>query len=186
MKKIFIVTLLMIGISLPAYSEKIAQNQQESVLNTTQSYVDRGSKLWAENKLDLAEAAFQKAIKQDPKSVQAHARLAGLLLMQNKTAKAIPLYQAAISLDSENPKLFAALSIAYLHQAKFSMAKAMADEALRINPKMNQIKKINEYIDMKQKVLAEAKKNIPQHHLAPHGAVKKTEQEQENKAKETK
>jgi tetratricopeptide (TPR) repeat protein len=186
MKKIFIVTLLMLGINLPVYSEKAPQNEQESLLGTTQSYMDKGSKLWAENKLDLAEAAFQKAIKKDPKSAQAHARLAGLLLMQNKTAKAIPIYQSAISLDPENPKLFAALSIAYLHQAKFSMAKAMADEALRINPKMDQIKKINEYIDMKQKMLDEAKKNIPQHHPAPHGAVKHTEKEQENKTKEIK
>ena len=148
----------MIGISVPAYGENAPQNEQEGVSNTTQSYMDKGSKLWAENKLDLAEAAFRQAIKKDPKSAQAHTKLAGLLLMQNKTAKAIPVYQDAITLSPQNPKLFAALSIAYLHQSKFSMAKAMANEALRLNPKMLPLKKINEYIEMKQQVINEARK----------------------------
>lgn len=203
MRKIVIITLLVVGLSSPVYSEQATENKQNSdstssststgAAETAQSHMDKGSAFWAESKLDLAEAEFNKAIKKDSKSAQAHARLAGLLLMQNKTAKAVPIYQKAISLDPKNPKLFAALSIAYLHQAKFGMAKVMANEALRIDPKLDKIKKINEYIEMKQKMLAKTKENAAQHHMPPHGAVKGVvkkeetgQKEEENKAEKNK
>ena len=121
-----------------------------------QSQLDKGSKLWSEKKLNLAETEFRDAIKKHPKSAKARARLAGFLLTQNKTADAIPAYQEAITLDPENPKLFAALSIAYLHQSKYGMAKAMADQALQLDPELKQAQKLNEYIEKKQQVLEQA------------------------------
>lgn len=155
------------------------QNQPESEA----TILKNGAKLWAENKPDLAEAEFKKAIESYPNSSQAHARLAGLLLTQNKTSEAVPIYQEAITLDPTNPKLFASLSIAYLHQSKFNMAKAMADEALQLDPELNEVKKINEYITEKQEVLEQASKAKPDdsthnappaenntQHQAPHAA----------------
>ena len=142
---------LLVMFNLTACGED-PQNTKDPV----QSQLDKGSKLWSEKKLDLAETEFRDAIKKHPKSAKARARLAGFLLTQNKTADAIPAYQDAITLDPENPKLFAALSIAYLHQSRYGMAKAMANQALQLDPELKQAQKLNEYIEKKQQVLEQA------------------------------
>ena len=191
MTKTVAILLLAAALSASAYAgqnkpnEQPQQNEQHSSQNTepdaAQARLDAGRKLWAEKKLDLAEAEFRKAVEEDPESAPAHATLAGFLLMQNKTKEAIPAYQDAIILDPENPKLFAALSIAYLHQSKFNMAKAMADEALRLNPEMKQAGKLNEYIDAKLEAMEQAanapaeavgkKPDDAMHNMPKHGAV---------------
>jgi tetratricopeptide (TPR) repeat protein len=167
-KTLAILLIVVSALSAPAYAGQLEQNEQPQTQerqnspktkpDAAQARIDAGRTLWAEKKLDLAEAEFRKAIEENPESAQAHATLAGFLLMQNKTKEAIPAYQDAIILDPENPKLFAALSIAYLHQSKFNMAKAMADEALRLNPEMKQAGKLNEYIDAKLEVMEQAAK----------------------------
>lgn len=110
-------------------------------------------KITADKKLEEMEQTLRNAEAQNKDSVQAKAQLAAFLLSQNKATESIPFYQEAITLSPENPKLFASLSIAYLHRAEYSMAKAMADEALRLSPDMKQAKKLNEYITTKQEVL---------------------------------
>ena len=191
MTKILAVCLLAAALSVSAYAEQQKQSETQQINehqnspnvkpDAAQARLDAGKKLWAENKLDLAEAEFRKAIEEHPESAAAQASLAGFLLMQNKTKEAIPVYQDAITLDPENSKLFAALSIAYLHQSKFNMAKAMADEALRLNPEMKQAEKLNEYIDAKLEVMEQAA-NVPaeqlgkkpddaMHNMPKHGAV---------------
>ncbi len=112
-----------------------------------------GNALWASGKLDLAEKKFRQAIEATPDASGAYSRLASLLLTENRTAEAIPLYQEAITRDPGNPKLFAALSIAYLHQAQYSMAQSMAEEALRLSPDMPQAKKLSAYIRAKSQAL---------------------------------
>ena len=121
-----------------------------------QAILNRASQYWVNKDLDKAETEFRKAVKGYPESALAYTRLAGFLLSQNKTSEAIPIYQEAIILDPENPKLFAALSIAYLHQQKFNMAKVMVDQALKLNPDMKQAKKLDEYIAIKERVIAKA------------------------------
>ena len=120
--------------------------------------LDKANKLWAEKKMDLAEAKFRKAVELSPESAKANTRLAGFLLTQNKTEEAISVYQKAIMLDSRNPKLFAALSLAYLHQSKFDMAKVMADQAMALDPEMKQVKKLNAYIEARQEIIEQASK----------------------------
>lgn len=191
MTKILAVCLLAAALSVSAYAEQQKQsetqqmNEQQSSPNAkpeaAQARLDAGRKLWAEKKLDLAEAEFKKAIEENPESAAAHATLAGFLLLQNKTKEAIPAYQDAITLDPENSRLFAGLSIAYLHQSKFNMAKAMADEALRLNPEMKQAEKLNEYIDAKLEAMEQAenaqaetlgkKPDDAMHNMPKHGAV---------------
>ena len=112
-----------------------------------------GSWFWSQKAFDKAEAEFREAIEQHPESSHGYARLAGLLLTRNQVGEAIPLYQEAIMRDPKNPKLFAALSIAYLHQSRYSMAKSMAEEAIRLAPDMAQARKLNEYIDAKTAVV---------------------------------
>ena len=114
--------------------------------------------LWSDQQKGAAEqeAVYLKQIQDNPDDKAAYALLANLYLIHNKTAKAIPAYQEAIIHDGENPKLFAALSIAYLHQSKFSMAKAMAGQAIQISPDMEGAKKIQQYIDAKEEAIAQA------------------------------
>jgi len=191
MRKPLALIIIAVALSAPAYAEQQKQsealqiNEQKNSPNTkpdaAQARLDAGRKLWAEKKLDLADAEFRKAIEENPESAAARATLAGFLLLQNKTVEAIPAYQEAITLDPENSRLFAGLSIAYLHQSKFNMAKAMADEALRLNPEMKQAEKLNEYIDAKLEVMEQAAK-VPaeevgrkpddaMHNAPKHGAV---------------
>jgi len=114
--------------------------------------------LWSEQQQGAAEleAKYLEQIQANPDDKVAYANLANLYLIHNKSAKAISAYQEAIIHDSENPKLFAALSIAYLHQSKYSMAKAMADQAIKISPDMEQARKIQRYIDAKEQAIAQA------------------------------
>jgi Tfp pilus assembly protein PilF len=102
------------------------------------------------------EKAYKNIITENTEDKQAYIDLAGLYLINNKTSTAIDAYQDAITHDPENPKLFAAISIAYLHQSKYAMARAMADEALRLDPSMQQVNKINEYIEAKEAAIQAA------------------------------
>ncbi len=149
---LILISLLTATLSLTACNDQSTDKTTKPAL----SLLDQGNQYWADKKLDLAEKTFKQAINANPDSSKAHARLADLLLSQNKTAEAIPEYQTAITLDPENPRLFAAISIAYLHQSKYSMAQVMANEALRLDPKMEQAKKLSSYIETKQQMLQQA------------------------------
>ena len=107
--------------------------------------------------LALIEKNITAELVKNPDSKELTSKYAAILLAQNKITEAIPAYQAAIMANPSNAKLFAGLSVAYLHKANYKMAKAMADEALKLKPEMKQAAKINAYIDQKEKVLALAK-----------------------------
>ena len=126
------------------------------------------------------EQKYKQAIAASSDDKKAYAYLAGLYLTNNKTSKAITAYQEAITHDAENPKLFAALSIAYLHHAKYDMASAMATEALRLDPKLSGVQKINDYVVAKKEAIDAATK-VPAggskydiSGKAPHGGVMPT------------
>jgi len=126
--------------------------------------------LWTSTEQQQAELEkkIKEQIAQNPDQKEQYVRLAGLYLSNGKTARAIKAYQEAIIHDPDNPRLFAAISIAYLHQSKYSMSRAMANEALRLNPELSQVKKINEYIDAKQAIINTASKKsdrLPMHNL---------------------
>jgi len=127
-----------------------------AMASSTTELIAEGNKLWSENKMDQAQAVFQKAIDQDPTSAKAYSRLGALLLMQNKGKESVKAYQASIIHDSNNAKSYAALSIAYLHMGRHKMAQVMAQQALSIDPSMSNAKSISEYIDAKEKMLASA------------------------------
>lgn len=146
---------------------KVATSSDSSVDLAVLKAADQ---LWADKKVDEAISAYKQVIEQHPDNKMAYQRLAGLYLMNNKSLEAIEAYQDAITHDSENPKLFASLSIAYLHQGKYSMAKAMASEAVRLDPKMESVKKILKYVDKKEEVLEKASA-ADQVKMPPHGAA---------------
>lgn len=137
-----------------------AYNQENSLGSVHTGKATTPISLWSVTQQKQAdyETKMKAEIKANPDSKAAYANLAVLYLANNKTLKAIDAYQEAINHDSENAKLFAGLSVAYLHQSKYSMAKAMAEQAMKIDPSMKHAIKIKEYIDAKEEVIAKASK----------------------------
>jgi len=117
--------------------------------------IEEGNRLWAENNIEGAQAAFEKAIQLNSKAPAAHARLAGLWLTNNQNKKAIKAYQNAISADPTNPALFVALGIAYLHEGAYSMSQAMVNQALALDPEHLNGKKLQEYVNKKMEIIAQ-------------------------------
>ncbi len=165
MKKQLNTTLLTIAVltfSLTALAEnKVEKASQTNSGNiaTEQIIFKKADQLWADKKIDEAIIEYKKIIKENPKNKLAYQRLASIYLLNNKAKDAIPAYQDAIMHDPENPKLFASMSIAYLHLGQYSMAKAMANEAITLDPSMENAKKIISYADKKVEVLEQAAKS---------------------------
>ena len=113
--------------------------------------IAEGDSLWVRQELGQAEARFRQAIAESPDSVRAYQQLAGVLMTQNKTREAIEAYQTAITLDPENPKLFVAIAIAYLHEQSFSAARAMGRQALQLDPGLKEASSLLEYMDARQR-----------------------------------
>ena len=156
-----ITLLLFLSIS----SQSISATEEQSKV-----HLDKADKLWSKGQFKLAESEFKQALQEDSNSPDANSHYAGFLLTQNKTKEAIDIYKKAILLDATNPKLFAALSIAYLHQSKYEMATTMANEALRLDPKLTSVNKINEYIYAKKEVIKKAS-HISKDQLKPKDAI---------------
>lgn len=141
-------------------SDLSSANNPHAVAAHGSGTVDKDQPLWSEQQGKQAklEAQYKQEIADNPENPNNYAYLAGLYLTNNKTAEAIDAYQEAITHNPGNAKLFAAISIAYLHQSRFDMAKAMANEALRLDPSLTPVEKINEYITAKQDAIDAASK----------------------------
>ncbi|HYQ71823.1 MAG TPA: tetratricopeptide repeat protein [Gammaproteobacteria bacterium] len=108
--------------------------------------VEAGNRLWTEGDLVQAEATYREAISLEPGTALPHARLAGLLLSQNRNDEARTEYQNAIMNDPEDPGLFLALAIVYLHEKSYSNARAMVDMAMELDPGKADAVKLHQYI----------------------------------------
>jgi len=93
-----------------------------------------GYRQWEQGRLEEARKSFEQAIAANPRSVEAHLKLGGLLLANQRYAEAIPVYQRLISLDANNAKAWIALGLAYRHANQTELARAAFAEALRIEP----------------------------------------------------
>jgi tetratricopeptide (TPR) repeat protein len=134
------------------------------------SMIDEGNKLWSENKAEAAEAAYKKAIQENPESDIGYSRLGAILLMQNRISDAVDAYQSAINKSPKNARHFTSLSIAYLHLGFHDMALAMANRAKELNPGLKHAEDISKYIDAKVDVLAKAQ-TADSKAAMPHGDV---------------
>lgn len=119
------------------------------------SLVEAGNKFWSEGKLEQAESIFREAIKLDPGAAPPHARLAGLLLSQHRNDEARTEYQNAIMNDPEDPNLFLALAVVYLHEKSYSNALVMVDVALELDPDKENALKLQQYVEVKMGQLDE-------------------------------
>jgi cytochrome c-type biogenesis protein CcmH/NrfG len=98
------------------------------------SLVAEGARQWEAGRLVDAQTSFEQAIIADPRSIEAHMRLGGLLLSTNNLAPAIQTYQRVISLDGNNAKAWIGLGMAYLHSGQRELSRAAFTEAIRIEP----------------------------------------------------
>ncbi|MGD9041748.1 MAG: protein kinase, partial [Desulfobacteraceae bacterium] len=76
----------------------------------------------AEHSPGRAEALFLKAIKSDPKSVQAHFQLGHLYVKQEEYIKAIGVYESVAKLDPQFPETY--FNLAFIYAVKKDYAKA--------------------------------------------------------------
>ncbi|SFV87311.1 hypothetical protein MNB_SUP05-SYMBIONT-4-3 [hydrothermal vent metagenome] len=145
-KQFFLWAIVALGLgsypvfSMPKNSSKILQQVNQMMESKT---------------FESTEKKLQAVIQKSPNK-RAYVDLANLYMANNKNKKAVVSYQQAILLDPTDAKLFTAMSIAYLHLGFYSMSKAMAEQALTLNPKLGHANKIIKYISKKQEVLKKA------------------------------
>jgi len=101
---------------------------------TESALVAQGDKQWTEGQLDNARKSFEKAVADNPRSIEAHMKLGGLLLSRQNYSDAIQTYQNTISLDGNNAKAWIGLGMAYLHVGSKELSRAAFNEAIRIEP----------------------------------------------------
>ena len=99
-----------------------------------ETLMTQGNKLWGEGKIEEARKSFEKAVIANPRAIDAHMKLGGLLLSDHNYTAAIDVYQQTISLDKKNVKAWMGLGISYLHAGKRELAQAAFDEAIQIDP----------------------------------------------------
>ncbi len=115
------------------------------------------SQIMTDNKFKKEEERLQQIISTSP-SKNAFVSLGNLYISENKNKEAIKNYQQATLIDPTDPKLFTAMSIAYLHLGFYEMSKAMAEQATELDPALIHAGKIIKYINKKQEVLDKAAK----------------------------
>lgn len=95
----------------------------------------QGEQQWAAGQLDQAQTTFEQAVKENPTSVSAHMKLAGLQLSRQQFTACIATYQRAIGLDANNARAWLGLGFAYLHTGQDALALAAFNEAVRVDPR---------------------------------------------------
>ena len=125
------------------YAEAVALFEdvlaKEPVLKTevsrpyAQALVGQASML-AEHSPGKAEALFLKAIKSDPRSVQAHFQLGQLYVKQKEYIKAIGVYQSVAKLDPQFPETYFNLAFIYAVKKEYAKAEEMYGRVVELAP----------------------------------------------------
>lgn len=99
----------------------------------SQALVGQASML-AENSPSQAESLLLKAIKSDPKSVQAHFQLGQLYVKQKEFTKAIGVYQSVAKLDPQFPETYFNLAYIYAVKKEYAKAEEMYGRVVQLAP----------------------------------------------------
>ncbi len=99
----------------------------------SQALVGQASML-AEQSPRNAESLLLKAIKADPKSVQAHFQLGLLYMKQKEYTKAIGVYQSVAELDPQFPETFFNLAYIYAVKEEYAKAEEMYSRVVELAP----------------------------------------------------
>jgi tetratricopeptide (TPR) repeat protein len=122
---------------------------------STSKVLQQVGQIMSDDKFKGKEELFKQMIVSYP-TKESYVALANLYISENKNKQAIVNYQKATLIDPTDPKLFVAMSIAYLHLGLYSMSKVMAEQAITLDPALAHAGKIIKYIDKKQEVLKKA------------------------------
>lgn len=114
----------------------------------TTDLIQQGEALMQEGKNQEALEVLSRAVEADPHSSLAYTRLGGAQLLQQQYAAGIDSFRQAIMLDGKNADAFVGMAVAYLHTARYEMARAALDEAKGIDAsKTAEIDKLIAWID---------------------------------------
>jgi Tfp pilus assembly protein PilF len=105
---------------------------------TTAALLAKGYQQWSVGQLDQAQQTYAQAVKADPRSVEAHMKLAGLYITRKDYGASTQEYHRAISLQPDNAKAWIGLGIAYLHSGDKSLTRAAWEQAMRLEPARKQ------------------------------------------------
>ena len=95
---------------------------------------DQGTNLYKQGDLKGAEAAFRKAIEQEPNFAQAYIALANTLNDQGKPQQAIAQYNKAISFDPKDSRAYLNLGLTLAKLNQLEAAIAQYKKALSLDP----------------------------------------------------
>jgi tetratricopeptide (TPR) repeat protein len=98
----------------------------------------------------VAEAisTLNQAVAKSPDSSLAYTRLGGAQILNQDYDAGIESFKQAISLDGKNADAFVGMAVAYLHTARYPLARAALEEAKRIDPsKQAKIDELIAWID---------------------------------------
>jgi len=106
--------------------------------------VRKGEGLMKAGQIPEAIAVLKDAVAQAPDSSLAYTRLGGAQVLHQDYDAGIESFKRAISLDDTNADAFVGMAVAYIHTARYPLARAALEEAKRIDPSKQ--KKIDELI----------------------------------------
>ena len=113
-----------------------------------QGYIEHGEALMQQGKNQEALEVLNRAVAANPKSSLAYTRLGGAQLLQQQYAAGIENFRQAIMLDGKNADAFVGMAVAYLHTARYDMARAALEEAKGIDAsKTAEVDKLIAWID---------------------------------------
>jgi Flp pilus assembly protein TadD len=97
--------------------------------------LEEADRLAQQGQIDQALALYRELSARQPEAATVHARVAGMLLLKQEYAAAVPRFQTAIGLGPEkNAEAFIGLGVAYLHLGRYGPARAALTEARRLKP----------------------------------------------------
>ncbi|MDP2939556.1 MAG: tetratricopeptide repeat protein [Candidatus Omnitrophota bacterium] len=132
-KIIWLVTLLFLSMSSLSYGE------QESSKNITQ-YIREGWQLSAQDKLNEAEASFQKAVDLDPENKEALLGLGKTFMYLDKNNDAEKVFNKLLRLSPNDTVVMMFLAKTYAQNGRYKDSIDLYQKALRVDPKNKGIK----------------------------------------------
>ncbi len=102
--------------------------------------------------LDVIVSAYERYLEESPNDYRAILNLADIYIYQrlfevDNLEKAHRVLDEAVALVPQSPQAYWMKSVAYLYQAKFSLAKEWAQKAYDINPGIEESARLVEYIN---------------------------------------
>lgn len=99
-----------------------------------ESLLQQGESQLKEGKIPEALEILKRAVLANPQSSLAHTRLGGAQILSQEYAAGVESFRQAIGLDANNADAFVGMAVAYIHSARYPLARAALQEAKRIDP----------------------------------------------------